>query len=56
MTLMEIVRMLREAKREGAAIDDPEGSRYVNISDTLALEMADCIESEAIEAKEYGNL
>ncbi len=43
MTLMEIARVLREAKREGAVEGETEG-RCVIISDTLATTMADSIE------------
>lgn len=46
--LEEIIRILREAKRisaNGATEDNPEGSIYIMISDTLAKNMADWLES-----------
>lgn len=46
MSLTEIVEMLRTAERQGAEIDQPEGSRYIQISNTLANRLADAIEKE----------
>jgi len=43
-SLAEIVRMLRSAYRYGEAVDVPEGSRVIHLSDTLALQMADYLE------------
>jgi len=37
------IRMLHNAPRTGAETDDPEGSRVITISDTLATNLADCL-------------
>ena len=34
--ILELAEALRQAQREGAAEDIPEGARYITISDTLA--------------------
>lgn len=39
----EWIRMLHTAPRTGADTDDPEGSRVITISDTLATNLADCL-------------
>jgi hypothetical protein len=39
-----VVAALRTAPRIGAEKDQPEGARYIQISDTLAQKMADLIE------------
>jgi len=54
MTVREIADALERAPRQGAAVDEPEGSRFVVISDTaltkltreLRLAAADRPESE----------
>lgn len=38
--IAEIINFLRTAHRLGAAEDKPEGVRYIQISDTLALSLA----------------
>jgi hypothetical protein len=35
LTIQEIVESLKSAPRLGAEKDDPEGARYIQISDTL---------------------
>lgn len=35
-SIEEVVRILKNAPREGAVKDDPEGARYIKISETLA--------------------
>ena len=37
----DIIRTLEEAPRIGAAQDKPEGTRYIQISDTLATSLAE---------------
>ena len=37
------IRMLHTAPRSGAIEDDPEGSRTISISDTLAQNLCDCL-------------
>ncbi len=41
--LEDWIRMLHTAKRTGADKDEPEGSRVITISDTLANNLADCL-------------
>lgn len=40
----EIAKALRDAERLGEPHDEPEGSRFIIISDTLATKMADALE------------
>lgn len=40
LSLIDIQNALASAEREGAATDDPEGARYIRISETLALGIA----------------
>jgi hypothetical protein len=42
--LFQIRQMLIEAPREGAAKDEPEGARYIIITDTLAKDIIKQIE------------
>ena len=44
MTISDVIQALRTAPRFGADTDQPEGSRYIQISDTFANEMAQSIE------------
>lgn len=37
--LIELAKALHEAPRMGADVDSPEGSRYIQISDTLAKQL-----------------
>jgi hypothetical protein len=39
--LIMLANGLRDADRMGASTDSPEGARYINISDTLANQIAD---------------
>jgi hypothetical protein len=39
-TIDNVVKALRDSRREGADIDKPEGARYIKISDTCATEIA----------------
>jgi len=39
MKLVDIISIFRRAQRIGSTTDDPEGSRYIQISDTLAIEI-----------------
>lgn len=45
--LEQLAALLRHAQRMGAEIDSPEGTRYLQISDTLALKWAHCLETIA---------
>jgi len=40
MDLQDVREILLTAERSGADVDEPEGSRYIQISETLALQMA----------------
>lgn len=42
--ICEIVKALRTAPRQGAGTDEPEGARYIVISDTVANLIADTLE------------
>lgn len=44
MKIEDVIRVLRNAVRQGDEKDEPEGSRYITISETLAEQMADCLE------------
>jgi hypothetical protein len=41
-----LIQLLRFGERSGAATDEPEGSRFIQISDTLALQIAAALEEE----------
>jgi hypothetical protein len=43
--LKEIAANLREAPRQGADMDVPEGSRFLIVSDTLANQLADILDA-----------
>ena len=38
-TVQSFAKSLEDAPRQGAVIDDPEGTRYIMVSDTLAKEL-----------------
>jgi DNA-directed RNA polymerase subunit M/transcription elongation factor TFIIS len=44
-TISELANVLRSAPRTGSDVDDPEGTRNITISDTLAKELADKLEN-----------
>lgn len=44
MTLHDVLKILIEAERLGASTDEPEGTRFIQISDTLAKKMIDVIQ------------
>jgi hypothetical protein len=45
-TIRNVINVLRSAERLGpGGLDDPEGVRYIQISDTLAAKMADDLEA-----------
>lgn len=51
MTLCEIIDKIKSAERLGADTDDPEGSMYIMLSDTLCREIIGSLEIKArIEA------
>lgn len=39
--IKEVIRMLDTAERLGSDTDEPEGNRYIQISDTLAKKLSD---------------
>jgi hypothetical protein len=43
LTLDDCIEILGQSTRSGMEIDMPEGSRYVQISSTLAYLMAECL-------------
>lgn len=45
MTINDIIAGLRNGVRQGAETDEPEGARYIFLSDTLANRMADCLDA-----------
>ena len=47
MTPENIVEILKKAPRMGNSKDEPEGSRYIKISDTLANQMVDTLSPPA---------
>lgn len=44
MNKEEVIKVLREAERLGEVNDQPEGSRFIILSDTLANAMAKALE------------
>jgi hypothetical protein len=40
----EVIEFLKSAKRIGAEKDEPEGARYIQISDTLANQLVEKLE------------
>ena len=43
MDIAEIIEKLESAPRSGADVDEPEGVRYILISDTCVKEMVKCL-------------
>lgn len=41
----DVLTILRTATRIGAKEDKPEGSRYIELSDTIVHKMINCLES-----------
>ena len=50
--ILELAEALRQAQREGAAEDIPEGARYITISDTLAGMIAGRLEAIVAEVND----
>lgn len=46
MSIQEIADSLEGAQRMGAEKDEPEGARYIRISDTLAVQIAQYLRAE----------
>ena len=44
MSLEDIIAALKNAPRSGSAVDEPEGSRFVMLSETLASQMIAALE------------
>jgi len=54
-SLVDIRDALRTAPRQGAATDEPQGSRYISLSDTIATAFADRLDAEILkEHRENG--
>lgn len=53
LALESIYLILHEAPRIGADKDEPEGARYIQISDTLANKMLKTIEAYVDQGWEY---
>lgn len=51
--LKEIASQLKSAPREGADVDEPEGARYVQLSDTAAVHLAQQLEFAATLADPF---
>jgi len=47
-SLKEVVKVLEDATRMGAETDEPEGARYIQISETLVDEMLMVLRDEAL--------
>lgn len=39
ITIQDVIDVLKNAPRQGSANDEPEGSRYIILSDTLVKEL-----------------
>ena len=39
VTIQDVIDALKNAGRQGSAKDEPEGSRYITLSDTLVKEL-----------------
>ena len=50
--ILELAKIFRQAHREGAAEDVPEGARYITISDTLAGMIAGRLEAIVAEVSD----
>jgi hypothetical protein len=46
--IREVIHILRNAPRSGQETDDPEGVRYIQLSDTLANQLADRLEAHLL--------
>lgn len=44
-TFTEVLGLIEDLPREGADVDDPEGSRFVTISDTLLKQIVSRLET-----------
>ena len=44
LALVELAKIFLHGQREGASTDEPEGSRYITMSDTLARQIGHKIE------------
>lgn len=58
MEIKEVILTLMTAPRNGADVDIPEGSRYIEISETLVNEIVECLKEHAHEPviKTYSNI
>ncbi len=45
MNLTDVIDILQHAERQGDPTDEREGSRYIHLSDTLALEMVRALQT-----------
>lgn len=52
MNILDIINTLKNAPRQGAVSDEPEGLRYIVMSDTLANKIAEALEEFLIEKED----
>ena len=53
--IKDVIEVLRSAPRFGPDKDEPEGVRYIQISDTLAIQLADRLEAHLDMSDFSGN-
>lgn len=46
MSVNDVIAVLASAERQGASVDQPEGARYIQASETLAHRMIEALEAE----------
>ena len=51
MNKTDVIEILKRAQRLGSPTDEPEGTRYIRISDTLASEMIEALNNTESENK-----
>jgi hypothetical protein len=51
--IRDVINVLRSAERIGPGEDNPEGIRYIQISDTLATQLADRLEAHLLMKKDH---
>lgn len=53
--LLDLADKLDKAERQGFKTDEPEGSRYILVSDTMAKELSEAIRAMALAIFLYGD-
>ena len=51
MTIEDVIQCLRSAERLGAEQDEPEGTQYIQISHTLAIELVNALVPYSVHAQ-----